>query len=1276
MKKLFPLFILLFSFVSLAQQKGSMTVNWTAKSPITIGDNKIIVPQFNPANFQFDSFNKSFFFNFKIDLSGEIDENSLQIFNVVYESITSSELGELSVVAIPTSINANANNMKSREEFSALISLSPIIKDANGFKRVKSFSYSINESKNRLLLAVNDFNTISNSVLNSGNWYRFYVVKSGVYILNKSFIRQLGINLDGVDPRKIKIYGNGGRMIPLKNSASYPADLTENAIQVVGESDGVFNESDYVLFYAEGVDQWNKDSQTTNNLYDSKSYYYINVEGLNGKRVPTMVEPSGAPTLSITAFDDYQYHELDKINIAKLGRRWFGEQFDFIDQQDFDFTIPNIITTVPINLSIFAAAVSFVGTSMDVKANDVTAGNITFSPVSSSIKADSSILNTNISAAENIRITLKYINNGVPDSKGYLDYIILKSKRNLIGYNKQFPFQYDAAGSNAGVAEYQISNATSIEQIWDITDIYNVTKTSNTASQSTFSFKANLGEVRKYIAVAPSDYFTPSKDSQTKVTNQNIKGTIFLNSQGQFQDIDYLIVCPASLGTQAEKLANFHRSYSQLNVKVVYLENIYQEFSSGKQDIGAIRNLVKYVYFNASDPTKRVKYLNLFGDASYDFKNRISAPGNIVPIYHALNSYTVDPSSFASDDYFGLMDNNEGDVDANYPNKIGEVDIAVGRMIANNPTQADELVTKVIDYHDIKSYGNWRNNLLIIADDADKTSDSTLQTNSNNMAETIVAQKPFMNYEKILLDSYVQETTAGGSRYPKARKDFFDFFEKGALVLNYLGHGGEDGLSQERIWEKADGQNLSNRYKYPLFITITCEFSRFDNPFRPTAGEYTYWNPKGGAISMITTIREIYQSTGEDFNDVLAQYLFSYGSNEYTSIAEALRLAKNNFMPRTDVVFYLGDPALMLAIPKPQINLTKVNDIPITGPIDDFKSLSYVKLTGEVTDENNNALPTYNGELFVQIFDKNITRTTLNNDGNSSAINFKTLGETIFRGNATVTNGQFEFGFVVPRDITIPLGNGRVSFYSKRGQILLDKTGYNTTIKVGGINLNALADTTPPKVKLYMNDQTFVNGGITNKSPFFLAYLEDENGINTASGIGHDIVAILDGDESNPFKLNDYYETELDNYKKGNLKFPFRNLAKGLHTITFKAWDVYNNIVTAEIQFIVVGDESITLTNVLNYPNPFVNYTQFWFTHNKPFEPLEVQVQVMTITGKLVWTKNQTVTTDGFLSREITWDGRDDFGDKIGKGVYIYKLTVKSVLTGTKTEKFEKLVIL
>jgi hypothetical protein len=1285
MKKLLSLFIAFISFVSFGQLRGDIALTWVDNTQISYGEYKVSVPKFNIEYYNFDNYNNTVLFSLKTPMTSVVDVNSLQISNIVFESVQQAQLGELKTALMPNAINAKAKIVTARDKKSVLITLSPIIKDGNGFKRVKSFTYTLNNSTGRIAPEFNNVSAVSNSVLASGDWFRFYVEKSGVYKVSKSFLTSLGMS-SSIDPTKLKIYGNGGRMIPLANSVPYSFDLEENAIQVIGDSDGTFDSNDYILFYAEGVDNWNDDSQTHNNIYSTRSYYYVTATGGDGKRIQPMpsLETSPLPITPISIFDDYQYYEKDLVNIVRLGRRWFGEQFNIENQQTFNFQFPNIVTTSPITINVYGAAQAFTATSMSVEANNQAVGTVSFGslfPNSGTEATGGSLFNnTTFPAAENVSIKLTYNNGGVPNSKGYLDFIILKAKRNLTGYGKQFRFQYNDSPTLSGIGQYQFSNASGLSQVWDITDIYNATKAEN-ASQASFSFKATLGELRKYIALDPADYYSPSKESRSRVTNQDLKGTIFNNNQGQFQDIDYLIITPAFLNAQAEKLAAFHRGYSALNVKVVNLENIYEEFGSGKQDIGAIRNFVKYVYDNASSPTTRVKYLNLFGDASFDFQNRIPGNTNIVPIYQAINSFTISEGSFCSDDFFALMDSDEGKIDSFGSGiyNFGDVDIAVGRMIVDNVAQAEDMVMKVTDYHDLKSYGSWRNNLVLISDDSDKESDASLQQKQNNLADEIYAEKPFFNIEKVLLDSYEQETSAGGNRYPKARQDIFNAFEKGSLVFNYLGHGGEDGLSGERIWEKSDGQNLQNRYKYPLFITITCEFSRFDNPYRPTAGEYTYWNPRGGAIAMLTTIRSILQPPAEFFNDRLSEYLFSYGQGAGldVSIAESLRLAKNSYHNQSsNVVVCLGDPAMKLAIPKPKIRLTKVNDIPVTETIADFQALSFVKLTGEVTDENNIPLNTYNGELSVNIFDKSIVRQTLNNDGLSPPINFTILGETIFRGNASIANGQFEFGFVVPRDIRVPVGNGRISFYSKRDQILLDKTGYDTTIKVGGINQNAVADNIGPTVKLYMNDQTFVSGGITNESPIFLAYLEDEHGINTASGIGHDIVAILDGDESNPYILNDYYETELDDYTKGVVRFPFRDLAKGLHTITFTAWDVYNNPITAEIQFVVVGDEGITLTNVLNYPNPFVNYTQFWFTHNRPFEPLEVQVQILTVTGKIVWTKNQTVTTDGFLSREITWDGKDDFGDRIGKGVYIYKLTVKSSITNTKTEKYEKLVIL
>lgn len=1280
MKKVIIFLFVLHSVFAFSQIKGDFSIKWSDKTVFSSDEFKFNVPQFQNQNLYFDDSNKTLSFVATILASNTLDTQSLKITNLVFEDISVNQLGDLDLKMIPSDLKSILVNNKSRNNISATLSLSPVIKNGQGFKRLKSFSYYINEQKSSASLDRKRAGNIQNSVLASGNWYRFYVEKSGVYKISKSFLQQLGLNLSNLDPRNIKIYGNGGRMLPLLNSVDYPIDLAENAIQFIGEEDGVFNDQDYILFYAEGLDNWSEENLSHNNLYASKSYYYVTAEGGSGKRIPLASPTSGGNSTLIEIFDDYQFYELDLNNIVRLGRKWFGESFELDDSQSFNFSIPNIVSSSPVNLSVTGAAVSFTSTRLDVRVNSSLVGAINFPPLSvnSSTEGVEGSLNTTIPASESVKVDLKYNNSGVPSSNCYLDYITLKSQRFLKGYGKQFRFQYNQASSLLGAGVFQIANAATVTQVWDITDIYNVSKYENNG-QSLFSFAANLGEVRKYIAVDSGDYYTPLLDAQTKVVNQNLKGTIFKNAQGEFQDIDYLIITPSFLNAPAERLANFHRNYSKLNVKVVNLEKIYEEFSSGKQDIAAIRNFVRYVYENASSVDKRVKYLNLFGDASYDFKNRIPNNTNIVPIYHTLSSFSL-LSSYISDDFFVLLDESEGNMNAAAAKGL---DVAVGRMLVKDVNQANEMVNKVFEYHDAKSYGKWRNNVVLISDDVDLNGEQTLEFGLDALGEKIFSEKPFVNLKKIHTDSYVQETSAGGNRYPKAKEDFVNAFDQGALVFDYFGHGGEDGLAAERIFDKSDAQKLTNQYKYPLFVTITCEFTRFDNPYRSTCGEFMYWNPKGGAISMVTTTRQIGITVGQDINEAFAKNIFGFGQAETFSMAEALRISKSEYSYNPLMVFYIGDPAIELAMPKPKIVLTKINGVSTTQPTGALQALSPVKLSGEIRDESGNTvLSDYSGDLAVHIFDKAIDRVTLGNDGVTDGsgklvtMNFKTLGETVFRGNASVSKGAFEFDFVVPKDIKIPLGNGRVSFYAKKSGQLQDQSGYDNSIQIGGVNTNPVTDEISPIVKIYMNDENFVSGGITNKSPILLVYLDDESGINTASGIGHDISAILDGNNNEPILLNDYYETEADNFRKGKLRFQFKDLAPGMHTLTFKAWDVYNNPVTSEIEFIVVGDEELTLKNVLNYPNPFVNHTQFWFTHNKPFEPLEVQVQVMTVTGKVVWTKNQIVTTEGFLSKDITWDGKDDFGDRLGKGVYVYRLTVKSTFSNKKAEKIEKLVIL
>ena len=1291
MKKSF-LILLFASFLSLAQKSKRFSLVWTNNTSFVIGEIKYNLPQFESKNFEFNESNKTIKYVNVFAVDGVISDDGVTLNDVVYETVDVSSLGVLNPSKISSRLDLKSFSSFARDKAYLSFTFNPIIKEGTSFKRVKSFTLQYtNSSSNK---ATNTINTIQNSVLANGSWHKFYVEKSGIYKVSKSFLQSIGVNV-AVDPRNIKIYGNGGRMLPLLNSIPYPNDLEENAIQFFGEDDGVFNDSDYILFYAEGVDTWNEESLTHVNLFTDKSYYYVTTTGGVGKRIQTYIEPAAAPTLQMSNYDGYQFHELDLVNAGKIGRRWFGEAFDIEENQNFSFTLPNYVSGSSVSFFADFAAVSFVTTSFKVQANNVEIGNVSILPANGSALGYENTLNTSFTPTNNsVNINLEYNNNGVPSSKGYLDYIVLKYNAELKGFGKQFLFSNNLVKNNIGVGQFNISNAGSISSVWEVTDLYNVTKLD--AAQSSISFKVPLGQDRKFVVVDVSDLYSPIKDMESNVVNQNLKGTIFNNNLGVRQDVDYLIVTPSYLTTQAENLANFHRNNSNMIVRVVTLPSIYTEFGGGKQDVAAIRNFVKYVFYNnPSYPNNKLEYLNLFGDASYDFKDRIRNNTNVVPIFHGFNvSQSLNPNnssnlslfeSFMSDDFYTLMDDNEG----NMQSSADGMDLAVGRMLVNSNVQATEMVNKVLEYHDEKSYKRWRNNLVYYADDPnsapDKAGDWYLQKDLNTLADQVTVANPFFNTNKIYTDAYLQQVSAGGPRYPQAKKAFIDAIESGALVLNYYGHGNEESLAVERIFEKADAQTLNNRYKYPLFITITCEFTRFDDPNRFTGGEYMYWNKAGGAISLLATTRQISQSLGIQLNEEIYANLFVMENNSYLSIAESLRRSKVAVgSSNKRVVFYIGDPALKLAIPKPKVILTKVNGEDINSTTLSLQALSLATLTGEVLDENGVLISNYNGDLAVQVYDKNLNRKTLDNDNVEvalgpaySKLDFVTLGEVIYRGNASVVNGKFEFSFIVPQDIQIPVGDARVSFYAKSNSpFLQDQTGYNSQIKVGGVNIAAPTDTTPPKLKLYMNDTNFVSGGITNESPIFLAFLEDENGINTASGIGHDIVAILDGDENNPYILNDYYETETDNYKKGKVTYPFRDLAPGLHTILFKAWDVYNNLITAEIQFIVIGDGDLELAHVLNYPNPFVSYTEFWFNHNRPFEPLEVQVQILTITGKLVKTINQTVVSEGFNSRDVKWDGKDDFGDKIGKGVYVYKLTVKSSVTGKKTEKIEKLVIL
>ncbi len=1116
--------------------------------------------------------------------------------------------------------------------------------------------------------------TVKNSVLSQGNWYKFAIDTTGVFKINGEFLQNLGINPNDINPKNIRIFGNGGQLLPMLNSDSRYDGLQENAIFVKGEQDNQFDNNDYILFYGKGPDQWDivsaqpSQSKHINNIYSDKAYYFITVDNGLGKRILNDFEISAPATQSITTFNHYDYVEDEKENIFHNGQQWFGKNLSAENTTKVSFNVNNLDTSEEVFVRVRALAISSTPSTLEIKANGQSLSPINFSAISNgslTLAIPKKIVQSTNISTNNIEVEVTYNNNGNPSAKAYLDYIEIIGVKKLIASDKQFSFRNfnTLAFPSNTILSYQIENSAEIHQVWNVTDHINPKIINNLSDANNFTFKTTSSNVlQEFVALTENNYFQPELLENSKVANQNLHS---------LKDIDYLIITRDYLMSEAERLAEHHRNNSNLNTQVINLNEIYNEFGSGSPDLTAIRDFVRHLYLNASTDASKIKYVCLFGDASFDFKDRINDNNNIVPAYQSFESFDL-ARSYVTDDYYGMMDDDEGNL-----SNSDKQDVATGRFLITTINDAKNAVDKTLNYYSTDAYGDWRNKIALVADDPDLASEFILQEAVERLADDIKINRPIFNITKIYADAFVQQTSAGGERYPDVNEAINNAIETGTLLIDYFGHGGEDGWAGERILEVPQIQDWNNKNTLPLMITVTCEFTKFDNPSRPTAGEFVFSNTKGGAVGLITTTREIFISVGQRFNEILIKKLLAFNNEDYT-IAEALMEMKNDpLAPNTSqrlFLYFIGDPAMKLALPKPNIKLTKMNGVDINQTTDKLKALSKINLEGVITDASGNPLTDFNGEISTTIFDKSVDRITLDNNNFGNKLTFDAIESKIFRGRASVKNGNFNINFIVPKDIRIAFGKAKISLYADNKKI--DKSGVNQEIIIGGINENATEDKIGPTVTLFMDDESFVDGGNTSESPHLIAILEDNSGINTSiTAVDHDIVVILDGNQANPFILNDFYETDLDDFTKGKVKFPFRNLEPGLHTLNFKCWDTYNNSSEATLNFTVVNNSDLVLSNVLNYPNPFINYTEFWFNHNKPNEPLEVQIQIFTVSGKIIKTINQTVQSEN-LSRSISWNGLDDFGNKIGKGVYIYKLNVKSSLTNTKNEKFEKLVIL
>jgi hypothetical protein len=1256
----------------------NVELNWKVQRQFEYQEETYSVPDFE--NAEFDQGKVVFYHtkkikngNFNMTLTGyqtvpalKTDEDYLSRFGLI---VTNQPLIEYKV-------------SQSGKEYFASAYVFPFVRENGQLKRLTSFQFELTPKMSTVTTQQKDFATSSVLMEGSGTWYKISVNRSGIHKLDKAFLESCGINTSGLNPAHINIYGNGEGRLPENNSVYRTDDLAKNAIFIQGENDGSFDEGDYILFYAEGPHRWFANGTThfdqVRNIYSDLSYYFINVNSNETpERIEDLPQSDIAPTETVNSYSYFDIYENDLVSLVKGGQRWYGELFDTELERTFTFSVPNIVTSSPVEFrtAIATNARSSAGTQQRYLVNGTLIDASALPAVSTDFVRSSKILNVNSPSAS---LALKIsIDRNTPNVLTYLDRIVLNARRNLTFFGSQFNFRDLNSVGTGKVSQFIVSSMPAAGFVWDVTDQHNPKRILGIQSGSSFSFTQETDTLREFVASNGSSFYIPVKVGP--VSYQNLHG---------LSQAELLIVTPSTFLGQANRLADLHRSEGLL-VNVATTEQVYNEFSSGSPDPVAIRMFAK-MFFDRSlvDPQHAVQNLLLFGDGTYDPKNRVSGNNYWIPTFQMDNSENS-ISALVTDDFFGLL----SDSDAIGVNDM--MDIGVGRLLITDQQTARQQVDKIEHYMKNGSqlfnasggdcccgdggvgntYGDWRLNYVQIADDED--GGYFVSSDAEKQYEYVKANHTELNCDKLYLDAFTQVSTAGGQRYPDVFNGVTNWVQRGALLVNYIGHGGEVGLAAERVVNIPQIQGFTNIDRLNLFVSATCEFTKYDDPGRVSAGEWMSLNPSGGSIALMTTTRPVYVGVNTLVGRKFFESVFTRDAQELPqTFGEIMRLTKNGSGSSDNKRSFtlIGDPALRIALPRMKVVTDSINGISSSISIDTLRALSKVTIKGHLEDQNGNLLTGFNGVLSPSVFDKPKMQQTLGQDPNSPVIPFELQRNIVYRGKATVTNGNFEFSFVVPKDINLSFGYGKISYYGNSSGN--DAMGFDTLFVIGGIDTSGVLDQQGPEIEVYLNDERFVNGGITDETPTLIAKLYDETGINTVgNGIGHDLTAIIDANTANPIVLNEYYIADMDSYQSGTVRYTLPPLEKGKHTLTLKVWDVNNNSSEETIDFTVQNKEEIALEHVLNYPNPFTTRTEFFFEHNQVCNEMEVQIQIMTVSGRLVKTINQLVSTQGFRSEGIVWDGKDEFGDQLAKGVYVYRLHAKTP-DGKTAEKLEKLVLL
>ncbi len=1085
-------------------------------------------------------------------------------------------------------------------------------------------------------------------ILGIGKYYKIPVSKEGLFKVSGSFLKKHGIDISSIDPATLKIYNNGGKELPRNINTPRPDSLIENPILVFGIDDGRFDESDYFLFYGKEVNGWeyNSANKTYNhyiNHYTDKNIYWLVFnDGKPGQRIKTAPSSSAQGAEDIDSFVDRFFLEQEIYNPLEGGILWLGYLFtDQTPSKSYKLSFTNPVPDTTVRFRFRFAATTAGTHRFDISLNNQVFKQISFPGPFAGIKFSSqTVLLSAVNLPDQSTLSFQYTGSG-PAPNAYLDWFEVEYRRYLKASNGKLTF---FSPETEGVYNYQLSGFNTEPFVLNVTDFSRIQRMELKSISGGWAFVDSVGSLpKKYIAVQSSAFLSPetiTEDTFPSLRSPSNGGNLIIITHPDFYD-------------QALRLKELHEKQDSLSVVIVNIQDIYDEFSWGLYDPVAIRDFVKAAYDNWNP---RPSYLLLFGDGDYDYKNIISNNDkNWIPPFEY--SGLTESSSRASDDWFTYVSGNDY-----------FMDLAVGRLPVQSVEEARTVVDKIIQYETDPLWGDWKSLVTIVGDDEKtKTGDENETTHiiaSEYIAEHCIPH--LFNLNKIYLTEYPEVITTFRQK-PQARDDLIDQINRGTLLVNYVGHGNEEVWAHERIFQKdIDLPALHNGAKLPLFYAATCSFARYDNPNKQSFSEALLNTEEKGAIAVIGASRFCSASSNEALDKTFLIKLFE-NQNLTLRLGDAMRLAKLNTGIRENNEMYhiLGDPAMRLGAPRYRAIFTKIEP-------DTFKALGIIKIEGTV-EKNGIPWNDFTGQFSLKGFDskKKVVYTTQH----GTRVTYSLPGNTIFRGRTKVENGRFKFSFIVPKDISYGGNTARLSCYFWNNET--DGAGYQDGIEErGSINL---VDREGPEIELYFQGQeNFTTGEMVPEEPELVAVIQDDKtGVNITGEIGHKIELTIDENENRD--LTDYFQYDEGSYLEGKLTYRLDSIKSGKHTLSLKAWDNANNSSTQSIEFNVVPMGELRIERVLNYPNPFSASTHFTFQLN---QDAKVEIKIFTVDGRLVKRFEGIMGGPGFNmfppGPNEGWDGRDEMGDLLANGIYLYKIIAKAYVNGKdlKKEVVGRLVIM